>query len=173
MASNWTFPEYSRWVHAGLATHFRPKEIHIATLVGTLNQIDNWTTTLVDWRHNNPTPAHTDAAIAALRSSGIGAMFMHGTPKPAPKPGEPPYWETPHPRKEIVRLRAALAPDADMISLGLAILGPHYAALDVTLRDFRVAEETASSPRCTKAAAHPGTPTGGGVWRPKGCSTGW
>jgi len=47
------------------------------------------------------------------------------------------YWETPHPREEIVRLRAALAPDADMISLRLTILGPHYAALDVTLRDFR------------------------------------
>jgi cytosine/adenosine deaminase-related metal-dependent hydrolase len=32
VASNWTFPEYSRWVHAGLATHFQPKDIHIATL---------------------------------------------------------------------------------------------------------------------------------------------
>src|SRR5271166_899123 len=57
VASNWTFPEYSRWVHAGLATHFRPKDIHIATLVGALNQIDNGTTALVDWCHNNPTPA--------------------------------------------------------------------------------------------------------------------
>jgi len=141
VASNWTFPEYARWVHAGLATHFRPQDIHVATLVGALNQIDCGTTTLVDWCHNNPTPAHSDAGLAALRASGIRAMFMHGTPKPDPKPGEPPYWEVPHPREEIMRLRDALAADAGMISLGLAILGPHYATLDVTLHDFRLAHE--------------------------------
>jgi cytosine/adenosine deaminase-related metal-dependent hydrolase len=141
VASNWTFPEYARWVHAGLATHFQPRDIYIATLVGALNQIDCGTTTLVDWCHNNPTPAHTNSAIAALRASGIRAMFLHGTPKPAPKPGEPPYWEVPHPREEIVRLREELAADAGMISLGLAILGPHYATLDVTLKDFRLAQE--------------------------------
>jgi cytosine/adenosine deaminase-related metal-dependent hydrolase len=141
VASNWTFPEYVRWVHAGLATYFRPRDIYLATLIGALNQIDCGTTTLVDWCHNNPTPAHTDAAIAALRASGIRAAFLHGTPKPDPKPGEPPYWEIPQPREEILRLRAELAPDAEMISLGLAVLGPHYATLDVTLQDFRLAQE--------------------------------
>ncbi len=141
VASNWTFPEYARWVHAGLATHFRPEDIYIATLVGALNQIDCGTTTLVDWCHNNPTPAHTDAGVAALRASGIRAMFMHGTPKPAPKLGEPPYWEVPHPREEIARLRRQLTAGAGMISLGLGVLGPHYAALDVTLQDFRLAQE--------------------------------
>ncbi len=141
MGSNWTFPEYVRWVHAGLATHFRPRDIYLATLIGALNQIDNGTTTLVDWCHNNPTPAHTDAAIAGLRHAGIRACFMHGTPKPDPKPGEPPYWEIPHPRQEILRLREALAGDAEMISLGIGVLGPHYATLDVTLQDFRLAQE--------------------------------
>lgn len=141
ISSNWTFPEYARWMHAGLATRFQPRDIYIATLVGALNQLDCGTTTLVDWCHNNPTPAHTDAAIAALRASGIRAAFFHGTPKPDPKPGEPPYWETPHPREEIERLRAELAPDAGMISLGLALLGPHYATLDVSLQDFRLAHE--------------------------------
>src|ERR1700739_2300583 len=115
VASNWTLPEYMRWVHAGLATHFRPRDIYIATLIGALNQIDCGTTTLVDWCHNNPTPAHTDAAIAALRASGIRAPFLHGTPNPDPKPGEPPYWEIPQPREEILRLRAELESDAEMI----------------------------------------------------------
>jgi cytosine/adenosine deaminase-related metal-dependent hydrolase len=141
IASNWTFPEYLRWVHAGLATHFRPRDIYISTLVGALNQLDCGTTTLVDWCHNNPTPAHTDAAIEALRASGIRAAFLHGTPKPDPRPGEPPFWEVPHPREEIVRLRQVLKPDAGMISLGLAVLGPHYATLEVTLQDFRLSQE--------------------------------
>ncbi len=141
VASNWTLLEYFKWVHAGLATHFRPSDIHIGTLVGALNQIDNGTTTLVDWCHNNPTPDHTNAAVAALRRAGIRAMFMHGSPKPDPKPGQPPFWEVPHPRDEVIRLREDLAPDEGMISLGLAILGPHYSTLDVTLKDFKLAQE--------------------------------
>src|SRR6266853_286718 len=33
VASNWTLPEYFRKMHAGLATVFRPEDLHIATLV--------------------------------------------------------------------------------------------------------------------------------------------
>ena len=69
------------------------------------------------------------------------ATFLHGTPKPDPKPGQPAYWEIPQPRDEILRLRKELAPDTGLITLGLAILGPHYATLDVTLQDFRLAQE--------------------------------
>src|SRR3954466_1751077 len=81
-AANWTLLEYFDWVHAGLATRFRPDDIHIATLVGALNQLNCGTTTLVDWCHNNPTPAHTDAAIAALFESGIRPAFFR-----VPEPG--------------------------------------------------------------------------------------
>src|SRR5215212_4753828 len=45
VAANWTLLEYFRWVHAGLATRFRPEDIYIATLVGALNQINCGTTT--------------------------------------------------------------------------------------------------------------------------------
>ena len=67
VAANWTLLEYFRHVHAGLATVFVPGDIHIATLAGALNQLDHGVTTLVDWAHNNPTPGHTDAGIAANR----------------------------------------------------------------------------------------------------------
>src|SRR3954470_16474557 len=36
VASNWTLLEYFRWVHAGLATRFRPEDIYIATVVGAM-----------------------------------------------------------------------------------------------------------------------------------------
>jgi cytosine/adenosine deaminase-related metal-dependent hydrolase len=142
VAANWTLLEYFRWVHAGLATCFRPDDIHIATLVGALNQINCGTTTLVDWCHNNPTPAHTDAAVAALFESGIRAAFFHGSPKPDPKPGEPHFSEIPHPRREVERLlKGPFASRDGLITLGLAILGPHYSTLDVSLHDFRLAKE--------------------------------
>ncbi len=139
IAANWTLLEYFRKMHAGLATLFRPEDLHIATLMGALNQLDCGTTTLVDWCHNNPTPAHDDAAIDALFESGIRAAFFHGTPKPDPKPGEPGFWQIPHPRAELERLLKDRA--GGLVSVGAAILGPHYATLDVTLHDFRMAKE--------------------------------
>jgi 5-methylthioadenosine/S-adenosylhomocysteine deaminase len=142
ISSNWTLLEYIRWVHAGLATRFLPEDIRIATLAGALNQLNCGTTTLVDWCHNNPTPAHTDAAIEGLRESGIRAAFFHGSPKPDPKPGEPHYSEVPHPRSEVERLlRGPFASRDQLLTLGLAILGPHYSTLDVALYDFRLARE--------------------------------
>jgi cytosine/adenosine deaminase-related metal-dependent hydrolase len=141
-AANWTLLEYFRRMHAGLATVFRPEDIHIATLVGALNQINCGTTTLVDWCHNNPTPDHTDAAVRGLMESGIRAAFFHGSPKPEPKPGEPHFSEIPHPRREVERLLAGPLADRDgLVTLGLAILGPHYSTLNVAMHDFRLARE--------------------------------
>jgi cytosine/adenosine deaminase-related metal-dependent hydrolase len=139
-AANWTLPEYFGKMHAGLATVFRPADLHIATLVGALNQIDCGTTTLVDWCHNNPTPAHTDAAVAGLSESGIRGAFFHGSPKPDPKPGQPHFSEVPHPRGEVERLLAGPFADRNgLMTLGLAVLGPHYSTLDVARQDFALA----------------------------------
>ncbi|MET4289589.1 cytosine/adenosine deaminase-related metal-dependent hydrolase [Bradyrhizobium sp. LB8.2] len=141
-AANWTLLEYFRRMHAGFATVFRPEDIYIATLVGALNQINQGTTTLVDWCHNNPTPDHTDAAVRGLIESGIRAAFFHGSPKPEPKPGERHFSEVPHPRREVERLLAGPLADRDgLVTLGLAILGPHYSTLDVAMHDFRMARE--------------------------------
>ena len=142
VAANWTLLEYFKHVHAGLATVFRPADIGIATTVGALNQINCGATTLVDWCHNNPTPEHTDAAIDGLVESGIRAAFFHGSPKPDPKPGQKPFWEVPHPRHEVERLLKHRLPANDgLVTLGLAILGPHYSTLDVALADFALARE--------------------------------
>jgi 5-methylthioadenosine/S-adenosylhomocysteine deaminase len=141
IASNWTLPEYFRWVHAGLATQFTPEDIRVATLAGALNQLENGTTTLVDWCHNNPTPEHTDAGIAGLAQAGIRAMFMHGSPKPNALPGQRPFWEVPHPRNEVIRIKRELDRSDSLIGLGLAILGPHYSTLDVAFEDFALAKE--------------------------------
>jgi cytosine/adenosine deaminase-related metal-dependent hydrolase len=140
LAANWTLLEYFQKMHAGLATVFEPEDLHIATLVGSLNQLNCGTTTLADWCHNNRTPAHNDAAIAGLLESGIRAAFFHGTPKPDPKPGEAPFWEVPHPRAEIERLLKAHQGNP-LLSVQAAVLGPHYSTLEVALHDFRMARE--------------------------------
>ena len=140
LAANWTLLEYFQKMHAGLATVFTPQDLHIATLVGALNQLNCGTTTLADWCHNNPTPAHNDAAIAALLESGIRAAFFHGTAKPDPKPGQTPFWEVPHPRAEVERLLKSHQGNA-LLSVQAAVLGPHYSTLDVALHDFAMAKD--------------------------------
>ena len=170
-AANWTLPEYFGRMHAGLATLFRPDDIHIATLVGAFNQINCGTTTLVDWCHNNPTPEHTDAAVAALTESGIRAAFFHGSPKPDPKPGQPHFSEVPHPRREVERLRkGAFAGGDGLMTLGLPILGPHYSTLEVRGTISRWRGSSVSSPRCTRAAARRRRPAAGARWWTKGWS---
>jgi cytosine/adenosine deaminase-related metal-dependent hydrolase len=139
VAADWTLPEYFRKMHAGLATAFRPEDLHIATLVGALNNLNCGTTTLVDWCHNNPTPAHTDAGVDALLESGIRAAFFHGSPRRDPQPGQPGFWETPHRRNEVERLLRHRA--GGLLSVGAAILGPHYSTLEVALHDFEMVRD--------------------------------
>ena len=142
LAGDWTVAEYMQAMHRGLATLFRPEDIYIANQMGALNQINNGATTLVDWCHNNPTPEHTDAAVRGLDGSGIRALFLHGSPKPDPKPGQRHFSEVPMPRQEVERLRKGrFASRNGLLTLGLAILGPYYSTYDVTRTDLALARE--------------------------------
>jgi cytosine/adenosine deaminase-related metal-dependent hydrolase len=142
LAADWTVAEYMKAMHRGLATLFKPDDIYIGNLMGALNQLNNGVTTLVDWYHNNPTPAHTDAAIRGLEEAGIRALFLHGSPKPDPKPGQKHFSEVPMPRGEVERLRKGkFASGEGLMTFGLAILGPYYSTYDVTVEDLKLARE--------------------------------
>jgi cytosine/adenosine deaminase-related metal-dependent hydrolase len=158
VASNWTLLEYFKKMHAGLATVFQPEDMYIANVVGALNQLNGGTTTLVDWCHGNRTPAHNDGAVDALMESGIRAFFFHGTPKPDPKPGEKGFWEIPHPRAELERL--AKHRIKGLVSLGAAILGPHYSTLEVSLHDFKMAKELGVIASMHQGGGPPRSPDG-------------
>ena len=89
LAADWSVAEYMQAMHRGLATLFRPEDIYIANLMGALNQINNGATTLVDWCHNNPTPAHTDAAIQGLAGQrhprAVPARLAQARPEARPE----------------------------------------------------------------------------------------
>lgn len=161
LAADWTVAEYMKAMHRGLATVFKPEDIGIGNLAGALNQINNGATTLVDWYHNNPTPEHTDAAIAGLDGSGIRALFLHGSPKPDPKPGQKHFSEVPMPRGEVERLRKGrFASDEGLVTLGLAILGPYYSIYDVTRHDVQLAREFGLIASMHVGGGKPTTPDG-------------
>ena len=142
VAGDWTIPEYLHNMHAAIAPRFAPEDIRIANLVGALNQLNSGVTTMVDWCHNNPTPAHSDAAIDGLNEAGIRAVFLHGSPKPDPKPGQKHFSEIPHPRGEIERLARDRLPSKDaLVTLGMAVLGPAYSTYEVSRADLALARE--------------------------------
>lgn len=142
VAADWAMKSYMRGMHAGLATFFSARDIHAGNLAGALNQLHCGTTTVVDWSHNNPTPEHTDAAIDGIEESGIRAVFLHGSPKPDPKPGQKHFSEIPMPRNEIERLRKSrFSSDDGLMKMGLAILGPFISTYEVFLEDCRLAKE--------------------------------
>ncbi|HEX6840381.1 MAG TPA: amidohydrolase family protein [Stellaceae bacterium] len=142
VAGDWTIPEYLHNMHASIAPRFTPDDIRIANLTGALNQLNSGVTTMVDWCHNNPTPAHSDAAIEGLREAGIRAVFLHGSPKPDPKPGQKHFSEVPHPRAEIERLARDRLPSKDaLVTLGMAVLGPAYSTYEVSRADLALARD--------------------------------
>ena len=142
VAGDWTVGKYMQAMHGGLAGHFRPEDVQIANLMGALNALNSGTTTLVDWCHVNRTPEHTDAAIDGLASSGVRALFLHGSPKPDAKPGQKHYSEVSMPRAEIERLRKGrFASEGGLLTLGLAILGPSYSTREVTVSDVQLARD--------------------------------
>lgn len=133
IGADWTLLEYLHHVHANIAPYYTPDDVYIGNLAGALNQINCGTTTLADWCHNNPTPAHTDAAIAALQESGIRAVFLHGTPNRDP--------DAAHPVEEIDRLLDGPARRQELLTVGMAIGGPQYSTPTVAVADMRAAHE--------------------------------
>jgi 5-methylthioadenosine/S-adenosylhomocysteine deaminase len=133
VGADWTLLEYLQRMHGEIAARYTPDDIYIGNLAGALNQISCGTTTLGDWCHNNPTPEHTDAAVEALRSSGMRAVFLHGTPHREP--------DVAHPLGEVDRLLDEQVTSPALLSVGLAIRGPQASTPDVAVADLRAAEE--------------------------------
>jgi len=133
IGADWTLPQYFTQVRGRIAPHYRPDDVHISNLVGALNQINCGTTTLGDWCHNNATPEHSDAAVAALQDAGIRAVFLHGSPERAP--------DVAHPLDEVDRLIGITSASTSLVKVGMAILGPQLSAPEVAVADFRAAAE--------------------------------
>jgi 5-methylthioadenosine/S-adenosylhomocysteine deaminase len=125
-----------------MATRYNARDVHLANLLGSLNQMHHGTTTIMDWCHIVKDAEMTDAAIDGLAASGIRAMFARGTVKPPITKDATPYYKIPYPREEIHRLRTGrFAADDGLLSLAMAILGPDWGEYDVAVHDIRLARE--------------------------------
>ncbi|HEY2048549.1 MAG TPA: amidohydrolase family protein [Caulobacteraceae bacterium] len=135
---DYAFGDYLQFILGEAGKHYRPEDVHVATLLGAIEQIEAGVTTVYDWAHILNTPEHADAAIDALQASGIRAVFGHGTPGDDVSRWYYQSRET-HPQ-DIVRLRRTrLASDDALVTLGLSMRGPDFAVDEVNQADIELA----------------------------------
>ena len=134
------FAGYGCQMLRGLGPIYRPEDIFIGNLLGCLGALDAGTTTLLDWSHALNTPEHADAAVSALRQSGIRAVFAYGWSR-----ADGQNWTRDsslgHPR-DIVRMRREVLPSDDaLVTLAMAARGPEMTTAEVVRQDFALARE--------------------------------
>jgi 5-methylthioadenosine/S-adenosylhomocysteine deaminase len=79
-ASTPTFKGYFDDVILTYGANFTPEDTYISVFLGAVESVDAGVTTLHGWEHNLLTPAHADAALKALRDSGLRGRFSYGAP---------------------------------------------------------------------------------------------
>ncbi|GAB2847933.1 amidohydrolase family protein [Lentzea nigeriaca] len=102
-----------------------PEDLAIGTLAGALECLASGITTVQDYSFA-PTFDHAEAAVQALRESGIRAMYGYGQPVFGPACSE-----------EDVRRGAGLG--GGLVDIALAPLGPSFSDITVVEREWRLA----------------------------------
>ncbi|MBJ8339456.1 amidohydrolase family protein [Antrihabitans sp. YC3-6] len=157
VGTGWDFPKYRQHIQLTWGPQFSPDDVYIGNLTGALGALDAGITTLRDESHIQNSPEHTDAAIAALRDSGIRGVFAFGWPSIDSN-----KWmlrgEATHP-EDIRRVRAeVLADDDALVTLQAMLRGPELSTLEVTTQDLALARELA-----IRSSMH----VGNGPWGPQ------
>ena len=74
------FFAYLKVILQTIAPRYRPEDVYIGNLLGSLGALDSGITTMLDWSHIMNSPRHADAAIQGLNDAGLRAVFAHGDP---------------------------------------------------------------------------------------------
>lgn len=133
-----TFAGYGCKVLRGLGPLYEPEDIYIGNLLGAMAALEAGTTTMLDWSHALNTPAHSDAAIAGLKESGIRGIFAQGWPR-----GDGRNWvveSTLRHWPDIERVRRdVLTSDDALVTHAMAGRGPEMTTIDIVKQDFALA----------------------------------
>jgi 5-methylthioadenosine/S-adenosylhomocysteine deaminase len=136
----WNFPTYRRYIQNTWGPAFTPEDVYIGNRIGALDAINAGITTLRDESHISNSPEHTDQAIAALRDSGIRAVFAYGWPSIDSDKWMLSGTQT-HP-EDIRRIRGDVLPDdTALVTLNAMLRGAELSSPEVTAADVRMSRE--------------------------------
>lgn len=133
-----TLDQYLGAVVGTLGPAYRPQDVYIGNLFGSLEALNAGITTLLDWSHCNNTPEHADAGVQGLAEAGIRAVYAHGMPAGAD------YWVDSvldHP-DDARRVRSRyFSSDDGLLTFALALRGPGICRPEVVAHDWALARE--------------------------------
>lgn len=66
---------YYEWMLQKFSMLYRPEDVYISELFGSISQIDAGVTTVMDVSQIHHSPEHSDAAVSALRAAGRRGVF--------------------------------------------------------------------------------------------------
>lgn len=131
----WDFLDYLNKFLIPYGNLFTPEDVYAANLLGAVSALESGITTLRDESHIQNTPQHTEAAIQALRDSGIRAVFDYGWPA-LDMAGWLMNSERLHP-EDIRRVRREiLSDDNALVTLNMMLRGPEMTTMDVAKADL-------------------------------------
>jgi 5-methylthioadenosine/S-adenosylhomocysteine deaminase len=140
-APNATLDDYFDEVLDTFAPQYRPEDVYASNLAGSLECLNAGITTLVDWSHINNTPDHPDAAVTALKETGIRAQYAYGSANTSIAK----YWFNSAeviPADDVHRIRDTYFSSNDgLLTMALATRGPGFCQDEVVKAEWELARD--------------------------------
>lgn len=136
--ANTVLADYYRQVRVGYAAVYTPEDVYLGVYAGAIDALCDGVTTVLDHCHIINSPAHADAAAAALKDAGIRAIFCYGFYEP---PVKNKAFNTREDRyKDIARIRRDHFPGDDgLVTLGAALTESWLVPAEVILQEVNTA----------------------------------
>lgn len=133
---------YSRDVCGVYGAAFTPEDTYVSSRLGLAEAVDAGITCLHAWEHNIQTPAHADAALAALHESGMRGRFSYGSSNDPDAGSSFVKGTEPVDLEDVLRLqRLECFRPGGLLEIGVALRGPEYTAAAVWLEECAFARD--------------------------------
>jgi cytosine/adenosine deaminase-related metal-dependent hydrolase len=133
--------DYVNAIIYGQGRLFTPEDVYASSLLGGVSALSTGVTTLLDWSHVSNTPEHADAAVGALKASGLRAVYAHSTPNHPVQDWLTVESTHRHP-EDLRRIQSQYFPSSDqLVTLAAAVRGPEFSSYEATEHDVRFARE--------------------------------
>ena len=144
---------YLKVVLQTIAPRYRPDDVYIGNLFGSVGALNSGITTMLDWSHIIQSPEHADAAVKGLRDAGLRAVFAHGGPVVPFADWWNPKSELRHPADARRVRQQYFSSDDQLLTMAMALRGPDYSSWDVAVADLAFARDLG-----LRSTIHMGTP---------------
>jgi 5-methylthioadenosine/S-adenosylhomocysteine deaminase len=132
---------YLKVVLQTLAPRYRPEDVYIGNLFGSIGAINSGITTMLDWSHIMLSPEHADAAVKGLADSGIRGVFAHGDPVVPFVDWWNPTSELRHPADARRVRQQYFSSDDQLLTMAMALRGPEYSSWETAIDDLKYARD--------------------------------